>query len=213
MAKTGSLWYALHAPRKAMITESNSTERGSENRTPSAHMQAEPLAGPAAFSAVCVCLARGEEVCPAPWGFCCCLVGWLVLFCFYTLGCKTCAEPPECVLSKRAPPLHDLCIRESTRVRVRAGVRAGVRMCTEPTRGLPAAGTGCAGCFPGHTHPPWQAVHWVQGRACFFTHPIHVKGPYRDPLACVCSVDLAALDGDLWDNWNFYQIFKAGESC
>lgn len=112
MAKRGSLWYALHAPRKVMITESNSTERGSENRTPSAHMQAEPLAGPAAFSAVCVCLARGEEVCPAPWGFCCCLVGWLiVLFCFYTFGCKTCAEPPECVLSKRAPPLHDLCIR------------------------------------------------------------------------------------------------------
>lgn len=86
-------------------------------------------------------------------------------------------------------------------------------MCADPTRGLPTAGTCSGGCLPGHTHPPWRAVHGVLGRARVFAHPVRTEVPCRDPLACVCPADPAALDCALWDPWNFYQVLKVGESC
>lgn len=206
------------------ITKFNSIERGSGNNILSAH------AGRALGGASCVLsgghalgctgtvrlrkgLWRGGALCSAGflllfgWGFCC-----FFCFVFYQFDCKTCAEPLECVLSKRAP-LLTLSLSKSEKVCLCLGVCAGVCRCADPRRGLPAVGTGRGGCLPGHTHPPRQAVHWAQGRARFFTHPIHTEVLYRDLLAYACPADLAALDCALWDSWNFYQVLKVGESC
>lgn len=83
-------------------------------------MQAEPVAGPAAFSAVCMYLAVpalsgsakacGEEVCLAPWGFCCCLVVVLFVCLFTNLVAKPVLSPLTVYFPKEHL-LHYLFIR------------------------------------------------------------------------------------------------------
>lgn len=77
--------------------------------------------------------------------------------------------------------------------------------------GLPAEGPVVGTAFqPTPSGPSHAPGH--RGKGAYVSN-LFVQRCCSGMLACVCPVDLAALDGDLWDNWGFYQVFKAAGSC
>lgn len=105
------------------------------------------------------------------------------------LGCKTCVQLLESIISIRVPLLHCLFISEREREAARVCVRAHRRTCH--TR---ASSPGCwqwdllpLQAMPsGRSHDPR-----CRGKG------VYAKLLCRDPPACVCPVDLATLDCDL----------------
>lgn len=90
----------------------------------------------------------------------------------------------------RGALLESVCVCASVRLHVRAWTAMP---------GLPAEGL-VVGSAPGLRQKGAYLSNLFVQRCC------------TGLLACVCPVDLAALDCDLWDNWGFYQLFKAAES-
>lgn len=125
---------------------------------------------------------------------------------FNIFGRKTCAEPPEDVISKNT----SVTLAHQQK-------RERVSVCTHTcswalrTEGLPAEGVGNGGPLPGHILHA-RPCTLARGEGGLFIHPLPTKVPSR-ASRLACAQQTSKHQTERRDDQNVYQVFKAGESC